>query len=1713
VASPTRTVSYGYTGARLTTVTDVLGKTWHLGYDGAQLLTTVTDPLGHDRLVVGYDATTHRVASLSAQGSSRHVQDTFAWNAALQQATRTARTSVDGQLTDADYVDTYKSNVLVRQQLPLGSTMRYSYDDRVNLTEVQDPHGWVQVMAYSAANDLVSQSTPITSASAAVVRLVYDKSHHVLSQTDPDGNTTVYVYNGPNLGGITPPGPGSLATRLYFDNQGLLTSETNALGRQVFSYDPFGNRTVVIEQTLPGTPLNGAGSLSTYDEAGHQLTYVDARGTTRKNPNAFKSTWTYDAAGNLLSTTTPSGSTSSTYDDAGDLRSTTDARHQTTTYSWNESALQRTVSGPTGDLVQTFDPSGNLLTEQPAGGGTTEHRYDALGRETTTTTPAGLTTHYTFDSLGNVTGIEDTAGTSVQRQFDSRGLLVRSVTNGAATSTTYDPVGNITSYRDAGGALTTRTYDAHNNVASVTDAAGTTTYVYDRADNVVSRRDGNGHVTTYTYDGMSRQTSSTTANHTTTFGYDEVGNVVRTTDPDGRTTYLTLDAANRTVQSDATWAGHPTVTVKQTYDALGRRTSMTDGTGTHTYGYDAAGNLTSANGFSYDYSQPGAIAETYPDGTKVDYTVDDAGHLMTVTSGTPGTSGYVHAAYLRDAARNTTGVAFSNGVLDSRHTDASGNVTSDSLQRAGVALASDAYTYDAAGNRLSQVHTAAGSTVTNTYGYDAANRLTGFSTTSVVAALPPLATSLPVSSSSGVVGGALAPPLSTPDVTPTGSLPPADPAYGYDHVGNRTTWTTPAGTHTASYDASDQLIAETGTGGTATRSYDASGDLTKVVTSTSTRTYSYDAARRLIGVVTTGASPGSVSYTYDGDGNRVTKTAGSSTTKYVWDPFGSLPQLVLETTSAGAPIHRYVYGDGPVAMQTPSATFFFHLDPVGSVTELSDAAGNVVAGYSYDGFGRVTTSGAGAPDNPLLFQGQYLDSDTGLYDMRARNYDPDTGQFTQREPVATPTGRPLVSPYAFVANRPTVSTDPTGQTPTTASVFLGKSTTEANAAQDTRYGTTAATVGVKVTSKLGGYAAAAEAAGMEGAVATSASKVGTGLKFAGVALAVIGIGLQTFVTVESCLHDSVQACVGNVVGTAVSIGFFVGCTALTAGAGAVACALVGGLLSAGLQYVITEFGPQIVQGLVDFGNLTATAFTAGAEIVGQGLVTAGTFLAEQGQVAIGALVSGISTAVAAISSGFQAGMQTLVDAGYTAAQIATVLANTFAQGAQQAISGLVDLGYSIADAANVLKDVFSKTGAQAAQLLKDGFDYTAAQIGGILNTVYGLGDQAAAQILKNVDFAVAEVAAALVSVYHYAAALAATAVATVLDGIGYGVQQIGAALSDVLHQTDVAVATLLKGLDYTVQQIAAVLQDVFADLDQAAATALKGALFVAGEIAAGLRDVYDAVAQRAAELLKTVGFLVNDVATALNSAFTTAAQATAELLKNVGFLVTEIAGALKDVFLQAADAAATALRAIGYFAADVAAGLADAFDKTQQEVAQLLKDVGFVVGEVATALKDFYGLVAKDAAKVLEAIAFTANQVGAALQGVFTQTAAAAATLLKDAGFLVAEVAGALQSVFGTVAADAATFLKAAGFAFSEIGAVLSSVFNQAADAAAALLKGIGATAAQIGAVLTSVFNQATDAIAGLLSSIGFSNTAIQAIGGAFTDFGNDVADFFSSLF
>ena len=144
-----------------------------------------------------------------------------------------------------------------------------------------------------------------------------------------------------------------------------------------------------------------------------------------------------------------------------------------------------------------------------------------------------------------------------------------------------------------------------------------------------------------------------------------------------------------------------------------------------------------------------------------------------------------------------------------------------------------------------------------------------------------------------------------------------------------------------------------------------------------------------------------------------------------------LAELAIERDSSNNLIRRYTYGANisPVSMTTTAGSFYYHYDPLGNVANLTDSSGTTQWTYSYEPYGNplTTTQNAGsAPTNPIRYTGQYRDT-TGLYNLRARQYDPNTGRFNESDPSPAGLTNPYAAAYIYGADAPTVQGDPSGQ--------------------------------------------------------------------------------------------------------------------------------------------------------------------------------------------------------------------------------------------------------------------------------------------------------------------------------------------------------------------------------------------------------------------------------------------------------------------------------------------------------------------------------------------------------------------------------------------------------------------------------------------------------------------------------------------------------------
>jgi RHS repeat-associated protein len=129
------------------------------------------------------------------------------------------------------------------------------------------------------------------------------------------------------------------------------------------------------------------------------------------------------------------------------------------------------------------------------------------------------------------------------------------------------------------------------------------------------------------------------------------------------------------------------------------------------------------------------------------------------------------------------------------------------------------------------------------------------------------------------------------------------------------------------------------------------------------------------------------------------------------------------TTPLGTPL---VVASTTVPTTTPVAngTLFYHQDGLGSVTELTTNTGSVAKAYAYDAYGNMLES-PGTVEQPYTYTGHEFDTESGLYDARARFYDSAAGRFFQKDSRGLPRGEWNL--YQYVFNNPVNLDDPLGE--------------------------------------------------------------------------------------------------------------------------------------------------------------------------------------------------------------------------------------------------------------------------------------------------------------------------------------------------------------------------------------------------------------------------------------------------------------------------------------------------------------------------------------------------------------------------------------------------------------------------------------------------------------------------------------------------------------
>ena len=194
------------------------------------------------------------------------------------------------------------------------------------------------------------------------------------------------------------------------------------------------------------------------------------------------------------------------------------------------------------------------------------------------------------------------------------------------------------------------------------------------------------------------------------------------------------------------------------------------------------------------------------------------------------------------------------------------------------------------------------------------------------------------------------------------------------------------------------------------------------------RHYRYDSQHRLIGITLPDGSD--VAYRYDAFGRRIAKDMDGKTTQCIWQGDRLIAENIYQKGVKGWPLYRsYVYEPGtfkPMALLkghgTTNEVYYYQLDHLGTPQELTDVSGKIVWSAYYRAYGNIVKFDINEISNPLRFQGQYYDEESGLHYNRHHYYNPNTGRYLTPDPIKLAGG---LNSYQYVPN-PTGWVDPLG---------------------------------------------------------------------------------------------------------------------------------------------------------------------------------------------------------------------------------------------------------------------------------------------------------------------------------------------------------------------------------------------------------------------------------------------------------------------------------------------------------------------------------------------------------------------------------------------------------------------------------------------------------------------------------------------------------------
>lgn len=431
---------------------------------------------------------------------------------------------------------------LLSTQDQAGHLTLYQYDALGNKTAVTDPRSngsnglfttwYVYDDLNRLAQTILPDNTPGPNAGNPSTAITYDEAGNKLTERDANGVITSYTYTPRNWVATVTVG-GQLRATYSYDNKGNKIAAQDASNNIThFEYDSLGR----LRHTVH--PLSNDEKFS-YDGVGNRVLTQDGRGNQTQ--------YAYNSLGMLTAVTDPLWNvTQYWYDPNGNKVALIGANNLTTGYRYDE--LNR-LTAETDSLGQTtqsdYDPAGNLKQQLDRRGTVWGYQYNPdnslQSLNLTGTDGSVYTKTYQYDAAGNTIQVSDSNGSiiynspngqyqpdplnrinNVERQFDSADYQ---------TAYQYDPAGQLTGilYPGASAWLAYR-YNSLNQLNEVTGFTTPQGITYNANGALQGIADINGVTAAYQYDGNSRLQNLSVQNGGATilgfsYTYDATNNI------------------------------------------------------------------------------------------------------------------------------------------------------------------------------------------------------------------------------------------------------------------------------------------------------------------------------------------------------------------------------------------------------------------------------------------------------------------------------------------------------------------------------------------------------------------------------------------------------------------------------------------------------------------------------------------------------------------------------------------------------------------------------------------------------------------------------------------------------------------------------------------------------------------------------------------------------------------------------------------------------------------------------------------------------------------------------------------------------------------------------------------------------------------------------------------------------------------------------------